>query len=141
ARRMRLPSGRELVLTDTVGFIRDLPKDLFAAFKATFEEAQDADLLLHVVDASDPGWDEHVATTEDLLNRLELERVPRVMVFNKADRLDPGVVAHIAEVRGATYCTATDTAGVQPLIERLERELALLEERRTGVTSDSSDDS
>ena len=133
ARRMRLPSGRELVLTDTVGFIRDLPKDLFAAFKATFEEAQDADLLLHVIDASDPAWDEHVATTEELLQRLDLERVPRVLVFNKADRLDPGIVAHMAEVRGATYCTATDAEGVRPVIERLERELAALEAARAAV--------
>jgi GTP-binding protein HflX len=133
ARRMRLPSGRELVLTDTVGFIRDLPKDLFAAFKATFEEAQDADLLLHVIDASDPAWDEHLVTTEELLNRLDLERMPRVLVFNKADRLEPGVVAHIAEVRGATYCSATDPQGVLPVIERLERELLALEQAREAL--------
>ena len=91
-------------------------------------------------DTSDPAWDEHVATTEDLLNRLELERVPRVMVFNKADRLDPGVVAHMAEVRGATYSTATDAAGVQPLIERLERELTELDQRQNGVTRAPGDD-
>ena len=55
-----MPSGRDVIVTDTVGFIRDLPKDLFAAFRATFDETQDADLLLHVVDASDPCRDEHV---------------------------------------------------------------------------------
>jgi len=71
-----------------VGFIRDLPKDLFAAFRATFDETQDADLLLHVVDASDPCRSEHVETTEKLLVDLGLERFPRILVFNKCDKLE-----------------------------------------------------
>jgi GTP-binding protein HflX len=87
SRTMRLPSGRDVIVTDTVGFIRDLPKDLFAAFRATFDETQDADLLLHVIDASDPCRSEHVETTEKLLVDLGLERVPRILVFNKCDRL------------------------------------------------------
>jgi len=87
SRTMRLPSGRDVIVTDTVGFIRDLPKDLFAAFRATFDETQDADLLLHVIDASDPCRSEHVNTTEKLLVDLALERVPRILVFNKCDRL------------------------------------------------------
>jgi len=88
SRAMRLPSGREVVVTDTVGFIRDLPKDLFTAFRATFDETQDADLLLHVIDASDPCRSEHLETTEKLLVDLGLERVPRILVFNKCDRLE-----------------------------------------------------
>jgi GTP-binding protein HflX len=88
SRTMRLPSGRDVIVTDTVGFIRDLPKDLFAAFRATFDETQDADLLLHVIDASDPCRSEHVETTEKLLVDLGLERVPRILVFNKCDRLE-----------------------------------------------------
>jgi len=87
SRTMRLPAGRTIILTDTVGFIRDLPKDLFAAFRATFDEAQDADLLLHVIDASDPSRSEHVETTEKLLVDLGLERVPRILVYNKCDKL------------------------------------------------------
>ena len=87
SRSMRLPSGRDVIMTDTVGFIRDLPKDLFAAFRATFDETQDADLLLHVIDASDPCRSEHVETTEKLLVDLSLERVPRILVFNKCDQL------------------------------------------------------
>lgn len=87
SRSLRLASGREVIVTDTVGFIRDLPKDLFAAFRATFDETQDADLLLHVVDASDPCRAEHVETTEKLLVDLGLERIPRIVVFNKCDRL------------------------------------------------------
>jgi GTP-binding protein HflX len=88
SRALRLPSGRDVIVTDTVGFIRDLPKDLFAAFRATFDETQDADLLLHVVDASDPCRSEHVETTEKLLVDLGLERIPRVLVFNKCDLLE-----------------------------------------------------
>jgi GTP-binding protein HflX len=87
SRTMRLQSGRDVIVTDTVGFIRDLPKDLFAAFRATFDETQDADLLLHVIDASDPCRSEHIDTTEKLLVDLGLERVPRILVFNKCDRL------------------------------------------------------
>jgi len=88
SRTTRLRSGRDVIVTDTVGFIRDLPKDLFAAFRATFDETQDADLLLHVIDASDPCRSEHVETTEKLLVDLGLERVPRILVFNKCDKLD-----------------------------------------------------
>ena len=78
---------REVVITDTVGFIRDLPTDLFAAFRATFEEAADADLLLHVVDASDPVKDDHIATTQALLEELKLAEIPCVLVFNKTELL------------------------------------------------------
>jgi GTP-binding protein HflX len=88
SRTMMLPSGREVIVTDTVGFIRDMPADLFAAFRATFDETQDANLLLHVIDASDPCRSEHVETTEKLLIDLGLERVPRILVFNKCDKLE-----------------------------------------------------
>jgi GTP-binding protein HflX len=87
ARRLRLPSGRFAVLTDTVGFIREMPKDLFAAFRATFEEASDADLLLEVIDASDPEHEEHLETTEEVIEELGLAEKPRLRVYNKADRL------------------------------------------------------
>ncbi|AUX39279.1 GTP-binding protein [Sorangium cellulosum] len=89
SRRLRFPEEREVVITDTVGFIRELPKDLFAAFRATFEEAADADLLLHVVDASDPARDQHIETTEALLTELDLIGIPRIVVFNKSDLIDP----------------------------------------------------
>lgn len=88
SRACRLPSGRDVIVTDTVGFIRELPKDLFAAFRATFDETQDADLLLHVIDASDPCRSEHIETTEKLLVDLDLERIPRILVYNKCDKLE-----------------------------------------------------
>jgi GTP-binding protein HflX len=88
SRRIRFPEEREVVITDTVGFIRELPKDLFAAFRATFEEVADADLLLHVVDASDPAMDQHIRTTEELLAELGLSELPKILVYNKVDLLD-----------------------------------------------------
>jgi GTP-binding protein HflX len=86
SRRLRFPRDREVIITDTVGFIRDLPKDLVAAFRATLEELEDADLLLHVVDASDPRHDEQAEAVERVLSTLDVEGKPRLLVYNKADR-------------------------------------------------------
>ena len=77
-----------MIITDTVGFIRDLPTDLVDAFKATLEELDDATLLLHVVDASDPHQEDHIRSVEGILADLGLGQTPRLMVFNKADLLD-----------------------------------------------------
>ncbi len=122
-RKMEFRSGRTAVVTDTVGFIRDLPKDLFAAFRATFEEAAGADLLLHVVDAADPRNDEHLKTTEALLVELGLERVPRLLVFNKADELDPRVAAVMAHKEEGVAISALAPKTLMPLESRVERML------------------
>jgi GTP-binding protein HflX len=89
ARQLYLPDGRTVVLTDTVGFIREMPEGLFAAFRATFEEAAEADLLLEVVDASDPEHGDHELTTKGLLEELGLGELPRLTVYNKVDRVEP----------------------------------------------------
>jgi GTP-binding protein HflX len=116
---------REVVITDTVGFIRDLPKDLFAAFRATFEEAADADLLLHVVDASDPAKDDHIATTLKVLDDLELSDVPRVLVYNKVDLVEEIQRMSIARANPeAVLVSATDRETLRPLVDRIARELA-----------------
>lgn len=88
-RRVRFPRDREVVLLDTVGFIRDLPPALRQAFAATLEEIADADLLLHIVDATDPDSAQQIATVEAILAELGAENVDRFMVFNKCDRLPP----------------------------------------------------
>ncbi len=88
SRRLKFPRDREVLITDTVGFIRDLPKDLKAAFKATLEELEDADLLLHVVDASDENHPAHMAAVEDILGELGLGETPRLLVFNKLDLVE-----------------------------------------------------
>lgn len=90
SRRLRFPEERELILTDTVGFIRDLPKELMEAFQATLEELEEADLLLHVVDASNPEMHMHITAVERILERLELQNLPRILVLNKCDLLPPG---------------------------------------------------
>jgi GTPase len=123
SRRLRFPREREVVITDTVGFIRDLPKELFAAFRATFEEAQDADLLLHVIDAADPNVDDHIATTEKLLTELHLDRVPRLVVYNKADALEPFEAQEQARSQGGVAVSALDRSSLRPLLLRMEQML------------------
>jgi len=85
SRRLRLPKEREVIITDTVGFIENLPRDLLTAFRATLEELEDADLLLHVVDVSNPLFEKHLTVVEDLLKELELLHIPLLRVFNKVD--------------------------------------------------------
>ncbi len=111
--------GHEVVITDTVGFIRDLPKDLVAAFRATFEEAADADLILHVIDASDPRFEDHIETTEALLGELDLGSIPRLMVFNKSDAAPPGVAFALARANGGVAVNTLSPDGVAPLLARL----------------------
>jgi GTP-binding protein HflX len=116
---------REVVVTDTVGFIRNLPKDLFAAFRATFEEAADADLLLHVVDASDPAMDDHIRTVLDVLEELDLCDLERLLVLNKVDALEPAECRVLARSHpGAVLVSAQSRETTRPLIERIARELA-----------------
>ncbi len=116
---------REVVVTDTVGFIRKLPKDLFAAFRATFEEAADADLLLHVVDASDSARDEHERTVMNVLEELGLLLLPRLLVFNKIDLVDPGELRRLERTHPeAALVSATHRETTRPLLEHIARELA-----------------
>jgi GTPase len=123
SRRLRFPRDREVIVTDTVGFIRDLPPDLVNAFRATLEELGDADLLLHVVDASDPRIDAQVHAVEGILRDLGLAEKPRLLVFNKADRLAPGQAAQIAHVRGGVAVSATTRDGLEELLRRCDRAL------------------
>ncbi|MEM7137262.1 MAG: GTPase HflX [Myxococcota bacterium] len=132
SRSLDLPSGRSVVVTDTVGFIRDLPKDLFAAFRATFDETQDADLLLHVIDASDPCRLDHVDTTEKLLVELGLERVPRISVFNKCDRLESP--SQIIQNRGIGV-SALDPESLGDLLREIDYRIARTSPDHQGPTS------
>jgi GTP-binding protein HflX len=119
ARRFRLPDGSFAVATDTVGFIRNMPRDLFAAFRATFEEIADADLILEVVDAASSERDEHVRTTEELLKKLELDRIPRLRVYNKVDRVSPEELAALEGEPASIAVSATDPASVRKVIDRV----------------------
>ena len=107
SRRLRFPAEREAIITDTVGFIRDLPPDLRKAFRATLEELETADLLLHVVDISDPMREQKAAAVVELLRELQLDGIPRVMVYNKADLVPRRVAALVARGRGVAVSAQT----------------------------------
>ena len=111
SRRLRFPHEREVVITDTVGFIRDLPEELTRAFRATLEEMADADLLLHIVDGSDPDRDQQIRAVEGILSDLGLGAKPRLIVWNKVDRLDPADADHL--VAASTLATRTHDTGTQ----------------------------
>ena len=119
SRRLKFPRDREVIITDTVGFIRDLPKDLVAAFRATLEELEEADLLLHVVDASDPRHDEQAQAVERVLSSLDVSGTPRLLVYNKADRLADGART-LALRDDAVAVSAVSREGFRELIARCE---------------------
>ena len=124
SRRLRFPEEREVVITDTVGFIRDLPDELLRAFRATFEEVEEADLILHVVDASDPAHDQHIATTEGLLSELGLDAIPRVLVMNKMDLLDAGEQRRMTLGRGkVVFMSARQEKSTSSLLSRIAETL------------------
>jgi len=123
SRRLRFPDEREVIITDTVGFIRDLPADLVNAFRATLEELGDAHLLLHVVDAGDPRQDAQVAAVESILRDLGLDTKPRLLVFNKADKLPPGQAAALAHQASGVAISAARREGFDELLRRCDRML------------------
>lgn len=129
-RRLRFPREREVIITDTVGFIRSLPKSLMGAFKATLEELQDADLLLHLVDSASPRFEEQISQVEQILSELGLAGKPRILVFNKADRLpemklkNPLMfmkVRQLARRFGGISVSALDEKSLDPLLSEMER--------------------
>ncbi|MBF5043616.1 GTPase HflX [Aggregicoccus sp. 17bor-14] len=123
SRRLRFPQEREVIITDTVGFIRDLPKDLVNAFRATLEELADASLLLHVVDAADPARDEQVEAVEGILESLELTDKPRLMVWNKADLLPPDEVEALLRTHGGVAISAQTREGLATLLAKADTTL------------------
>jgi GTP-binding protein HflX len=120
---------QDAILVDTVGFIRDLPEDLFAAFRATFEEAADADLLLDVVDASDPARSAHIATTDAVLEELGLGKRPRMLVYNKADLLPPGDAERLSLGKRDTFIvSAMKKDSTHALVRAIAKKLERVEE-------------
>jgi GTP-binding protein HflX len=127
SRRLKFPHDREVIITDTVGFIKNLPKDLLTAFRATLEELEDADLILQVLDISNPRFEEQMTVVEDLLNQLGLSKIPSLRVFNKTDR----VTREYAQIQSARYQAVPVSAlREQTFGDLLERIETIIEERR-----------
>lgn len=129
-RRLRFPMEREVIITDTVGFIRSLPASLMGAFKATLEELRDADLLLHVVDSSNPRFEDHIKQVRSILAELELADKPELLVFNKADILEEikkkDTVAFLrvrqaARTQNSVIVSAKNRKSLQPLLDKLQK--------------------
>ncbi len=120
SRRLRFPREREAIITDTVGFIRNLPESLMEAFASTLEELYDANLLLHIVDASSPRMREEIKTVEDILVRMGLDKIPSVSVFNKIDLIKTEEVTTLLQVRQGVAISAIDKETFQPLLFKIQ---------------------
>ncbi|MFH1262383.1 MAG: GTPase HflX [Pseudomonadota bacterium] len=122
SKRMRFPRDRELIVTDTVGFIRKLPKDLIAAFRATLEEIGQANVLLHVVDVSNENYEDHIKVVNEILEELGHQEIPQILVLNKMDRIGPGA-ERIAQSLNGVAISALSAETTRPLLARLESAL------------------
>ncbi len=127
-RRITLPSGRTVLLTDTVGFIQKLPTQLVAAFRATLEEILEADLILHVIDCSHPNLEEQASTVIEVLEELGASDIPVLEVLNKVDRLPAQRLPLAIRVRfpEGVAISALHNSGLQELCERIDTQLATI---------------
>ncbi len=120
-RRLRFPLDREVIITDTVGFIRDLPSSLIGAFKATLEELEDADLLLHLVDLSNPRFDEQIKSVDKILDSLNLGTQQRLLVFNKIDKVPVEDLVHMCRRYDAVAVSAFKRDSFGPLLDSMQQ--------------------
>ncbi len=124
SRRLRLPREQEVIINDTVGFIRDLPPDLLSAFRATLEEISDSNLIIHLVDAANPRWVQQVESVERILGELQMAEIPRLTALNKADLVgEEAMEALLRQMQapGQRECeaiSATMAHTLQPLLEK-----------------------
>jgi GTP-binding protein HflX len=134
SRRLRLPREQDVIVNDTVGFIRDLPPDLLSAFRATLEEIGDSSLLIHLVDASNPRFMQQIESVDRILAELKLIEIPTLMALNKSDLIDPvhleAIVKQVsASGRETVALSALKSASLQALLEKagamLARDLAI----------------
>jgi GTP-binding protein HflX len=123
SRRLRFPREREVIITDTVGFIRDLPPPLLGAFRSTLDELHDADLLVHVIDVSNPRFEDQLESVEALLGELDLGTIPLLRCFNKSDKVESGVAERICRRFGGIAISALDTGTFAPLLNEIEETL------------------
>ncbi|WDN88659.1 GTPase [Desulfosarcina sp. BuS5] len=120
SRRLKFPRDVEVILTDTVGFIKDLPKELMVAFRATMEELESADLLLHVIDISNPYYNDHIESVEKILVSLKLEHIPVINVLNKKDLVDNETLLNIKSRLDGIPITAKSDSTLTSLINKMQ---------------------
>jgi GTP-binding protein HflX len=128
SRRLRLPRDQEVIINDTVGFIRDLPPDLISAFRATLEEMEGSNVLIHLVDASSTQIEDHISSVHKILEELNLSEIPRVLVFNKADLLSTGELENMKRGFDAILISALDRKSLLPLTRRVGEMLEALDD-------------
>ena len=128
SRRLKFPKDAEVIITDTVGFIKDLPEDLLVAFRATLEELENADLLLHVIDVSSPQVESQIESVEQILSDLNLQHTRVIRVLNKIDRVDPHKIPQLTRKLEGMAISAKQKSTLMPLINRME---AVLFEKST----------
>ncbi len=121
SRQLRFPTEMEVIITDTVGFIRNLPAELLKAFMATLEELEEADLLLHVIDISNPCYREHIDIVDQLLQELDLGNIPCLKVYNKIDQVENILEIETELQRDGVTISAVDQSTLQPLLTEAER--------------------
>ncbi|HAR32995.1 MAG TPA: GTPase HflX [Desulfobacter sp.] len=120
SRRLRFPRDKEVIITDTVGFIQNLPKELLEAFHATLEELEQADVILHVIDISNPRYMQQKETVDQLLKSLNLNKIPTLYVFNKMDQADLNNFDSPWLLNQGILVSALEKASLAPLVEKLE---------------------
>ncbi len=119
--RLRFPRDTEAIITDTVGFIRNLPEELFTAFRATLDELNQADILLHVIDISNSRFENHIMAVNKILEKLEINDKPIIMVFNKADRFpDKDLLQTLCRRFNAVSISALDKSTLTDLLLKIE---------------------
>lgn len=121
SRRLRFPQDVEVIITDTVGFIRNLPDELLQAFKATLEELQEADLLVHVIDVSNPSYRHHIQVVDNLLSELELNDIQCLKVFNKIDKVEEKEAVRGDLAGDGVVISARDPSTLEPFLEEAQR--------------------
>ncbi len=119
SRRLRFPQDIDVIITDTVGFIKNLPKDLMVAFRATLEELENADLLLHVIDVSSPNYKEQISAVNRIIDELELNHIPMILALNKIDLLSKENVEILTETLKGVPISAKNRNSLYPLIHEM----------------------
>ena len=136
SRRLRFPREMEVIITDTVGFINALPKELMVAFRATLEELERADLLLHVIDVSNPRRDEQIKSVESILCDLKLNHIPCIRVLNKIDRQDAESIDITKRQLDGVPISALDKTTLMPLLEAMEMRMEEIMIKKEGMNPD-----